>query len=204
MHNHNHDYSKPADRASLELAKAALEANNMVAYIVKDAAAAKAKALELIPEDSEILTMTSETLLATGLVEEINESGHFNSVRKELMKTPGVPQKKLGAAPTYTIGSVGAITEEGQAVIASNTGSQLPAYAYGSDKVIWVVGAQKVVADVNHGLDRIFGYMLPLESKRAQKAYGVEGSSVNKILIVEKEATPDRIHVILVEEALGY
>lgn len=97
-----------------------------------------------------------------------------------------------------------AVTEDGKIVIASNTGSQLGAYAYGSQHVIWVVGAQKIVPNIDQAIKRIYDYVLPLESERAHKAYGVEGSAVNKMLIVNAEGTPDRVTVIFIKESIGF
>ncbi len=102
------------------------------------------------------------------------------------------------------VGSVHAVTENGQVVVASNTGSQLPAYAYGSQNVIWVVGTQKIVSDLDAAFNRINEYVLPLEADRARKAYGVEGSNVSKLLILNKEINPNRIKLIFVNENLGF
>ncbi len=97
-----------------------------------------------------------------------------------------------------------AVTEDGKVLIASNSGSQLPAYAYGSGHVIWVVGAQKIVKNLDEGIKRIYEHSLPLESERARKAYGVPGSAVNKLLIINKEIIPGRITMILTKEKLGF
>jgi hypothetical protein len=88
-------------------------------------------------------------------------------------------------------------------LIASNTGSQLPAYVYGARHVIWVVGTQKIVKDVSEGMQRIWEYCLPLEDERAREAYGV-GSAVNKLLIIHGEVRPNRITVIFVKAVLGF
>ena len=78
----------------------------------------------------------------------------------------------------------------------------MPAYAYGSSNVIFVVGAQKIVKNVDEGIKRIYEYCLDLESERARRAYGVPGSSVNKILIINKEFQEKRITLIFVNELL--
>ena len=119
-------------------------------------------------------------------------------------KNQGREMQKLGAAPEWAIGSVHAVTENGEVLIASASGSQLPAYAYGSSNVIFVVGAQKIVKNVDEGIKRIYEYCLPLESERARIAYGVPGSSVNKILIINKEFQEKRINLIFVNEVLGF
>ena len=187
---------------------ASLKNNGIDAMVVDNGGEARAKALELIPEQSEVMNMTSVTLETIGIPKEINESGKYNSVRNQLnsmdRNTQNSEMQKLGAAPMYAIGSVHAITQEGQVVIASNTGSQLPSYAYGAAKVIWVVGAQKIVQNLDAAFKRIYEYVLPLESERARKAYGVEGSNVSKLLIVNKEIASGRIVIIFVKEVLGF
>ncbi len=187
--------------------KAALEANGMAVEVVNSAAAAKAKVLEILPKGAEVMNMTSETLAEIGVTQVITESGDYDSVKVKLMqmdrKTQSSEMQKLGAAADWSIGSVHALTQDGHAIIASQTGSQLPGYAYGSSHVIWVVGAQKIVKNIAEGMKRIEDYVLPLESERARKAYGVAGSNINKLLIVNREF-PNRITVIIVKEKLGF
>lgn len=187
----------------------ALKANGIEAKFVETKEDAKREVLSLVPESSEVMTMTSQTLSQANLDEEINKAdSKFKPVRDKLYamdrSTQGQEMNKLGAAPQYVLGSVHAVTEDGHVLIASNTGSQLPAYAYGAMHVIWVVGAQKIVKNTDEGIRRIYEHSLPLESERAKKAYGVPGSSVNKILILNKEVQPQRITLILVNEVLGF
>lgn len=187
----------------------ALQQNGIEAFVVGNSQEAKKKVLGLIPEGSEVMTMTSMTLDNIGLSEEINKTdGKFKPVRDKLYamdrKTQGQEMNRLGAAPEYVVGSVHAVTEDGHVLIASNTGSQLPAYTYGALHIIWVVGAQKIVKNTDEGIKRIYEHSLSLESERAKKAYGVPGSAVNKILIVNKEINPGRITLIFVKEKLGF
>lgn len=196
------------DDATLEKVIAALKASGIEAEVVESAQEAKKRVLALIPKGSEVMTMTSQTLEATGISEGLNTSADFVSVREKLnaanQKDPNRQMKQLGAAPQYCVGSVHAITEDGHCLIASATGSQLPAYVYGSDKVIWVAGTQKIVKNTEEGLKRVYEYVLPLESERAKVAYGVPGSAVNKLLIFNKEIAPGRVRLILVKEKLGF
>jgi hypothetical protein len=97
---------------------------------------------------------------------------------------------------------VHAVTQDGKVLVASNTGSQLSSYANAAAHVIWVVGTQKIVRDLDDGLRRIYEHSLPLENERAKKAYGME-SAVNKILIVNRD-TPGRISMVLVKQAVGF
>lgn len=187
---------------------AALRENGIEALFVETGEEAKKKVLGLLPESAEVLNMSSTTLDSIGLAKEVMESGMFNAVRKKLSsmdrKTQGSEMQKLGAAPEWALGSVHAVTERGEVLVASQSGSQLPAYSYGSSHVVWVVGTQKIVRDRDEGFRRIYEHCLPLESERARKAYGVPGSGVNKVLLVNKEAKPGRITVIFVNQVLGF
>lgn len=197
-----------AEQTSIDNTVQALKRNGMTAVVVESAEKAKEYVASLLPKQAEVMTMTSVTLDSTGISEMINESETFNAVKPRLFamdrKTQGSEMNKLGAAPEYAVGSVHAITEDGKIVIASNTGSQLPAYAYGSPHVVWVVGTQKIVKNLDEATKRVYEYVLPLESERAKKAYGVEGSNVSKLLIINHEVNPERITIIFVKEVLGY
>ncbi len=186
---------------------AALTKNGMTAEVVQNGEAAKKRVLEMVPPGAEVMQMSSMTLDEVGLSKELNESGKYNAVKPRLYaldrKTQELEMQKMGAAPEWTVGSVHALTEDGQVIISSNTGSQLPAYAYGSLHVIWVVGAQKIVKDLGVGLKRISDYVLPLESERMKKLYGFP-SNVSKLLIISKEIKPGRISVVIVKEKLGF
>ena len=186
-----------------------LKSNGIDAEFVETGEMAKKVILSLIPKGSEVMTMTSVTLGEVGLDEEINRAdSKYNPVRDRMYSldrnTQAQEMNKLGGAPEFVLGSVHAVSEDGKVLIASNTGSQLGAYAYGALNVIWVVGVQKIVKDLDEGIKRIYEYVLPLESERAHKAYGVEGSNVSKLLIINKEINPKRIKIIFVGEKLGF
>jgi len=197
----------PSD-SILEKTAGALRANNFDVEIVEDASAAREKVLALIPEKAEVMTMTSETLEITGIAKEINESGKYDAVKPRLYaldrEKDGLKMQKMGAAPQWVLGSVHAITWGGKVLIASNTGSQLPAYAYGSQHVVWVVGVQKIVKDLDSAFERVDKYTLPLEAVRANKAYGMPGSYPSKLLVVNQETVPGRIKIIFVKQNLGF
>ena len=116
--------------------------------------------------------------------------------------TQGKQIRQLGAAPDVMVGSVHAITADGQIVTASASGSQVTAYAGGAGQVVYVVGSQKLVPDLDTAFARIEEYVLPLEDARAQVAYGMH-SAINKLLIVRGDA-PGRTSVVLVKDAIGF
>ena len=203
----NQKFSKLASEKAIATAVSSLERNGIKTIVTENSGQAKKEALDIIPAGAEVFTTTSQTAEVVSLAKEINESGEYSSVRNKLMEmnrsTQSREMAKLGAAPEFVVGSVHAVTEDGQLLIASASGSQLPAEAYSGGKVIFLVGTQKIVKNIQEGLRRIYEYSYPLEDERAQKAYGMR-SGVNKILIINKEMTPGRITVILIKENLGF
>jgi L-lactate utilization protein LutB len=200
-------FSILASDAQIERTMKALEANNIHAIVAENGAEARKKLFEIIPAHAEVFTSSSVTLTALGIPDEIDKSTRFDSVRAKMAsmdrKTQNREMQKLGATPEYMLGSVHAVTETGRIIIASKTGSQLAGYVAGAVHVLWVVGTQKIVPTLEIGLKRVEEYTLPLETARAQKAFGV-GSSIDKLLIVNKEFMPGRTTMILVKENLGF
>lgn len=201
-------WNLPATDDSIDKTITALTENGITTSVVSSLNEAKIKVLEMIPQGSEVHTNTSVTLDKSGISAEINDSGNYNATKPRLMRmnreTQSLEMQKLGAGPDWVLGSVHAVTEDGKVIIASNSGSNLPSYAYGAPHVIWVVGSQKIVKDLDEGMKRIYDHTLPLESERAHKAYGVEGSFVSKLLIFNKEPNPDRLNMIIVKQPVGY
>jgi hypothetical protein len=111
--------------------------------------------------------------------------------------------RRMLATPDVSVGSVAAVTETGSLVVASGSGSQLPGYAGGSARAIWVIGAQKVVPDLSTALRRVEDHCLPLESDRAMRVYGYP-SAVNRLLVLNAEPRPGRGTVLLLREAIGF
>jgi hypothetical protein len=111
--------------------------------------------------------------------------------------------RRLLACPDVAVGSVHAVTETGSLVIASGSGSQLPGYAGGAGRVIWIAGAQKIVPGLPDALRRVEEHCLPLENARALAVYG-QPSAVNRLLILNAEPYPGRGTVLLLREAIGF
>lgn len=199
------DFSAPASTERLDRTVAALRDRGHDVHPVDSVGDARAAVLELLPTDQGIFTALSETLRLTGIAAAVEESGVYESVRKQAAEFSGdfVRQLKLGAAPDVALGSVHAVTEDGQLVVASATGSQLASYAAGALRTIFVVGAQKVVPDLDRALRRIREHCLPLESQRVRAASGHD-SFIGKILIIEREAIPNRTTVVLVRKPIGF
>jgi hypothetical protein len=196
-----------ADNVRVKRTMAALEANGITVLRASDAAAAKRIVLGLIPEASPVHQGASQTLDVLGITYEIERSGRYAALRPRIWsmdrETEADEIRRLGAAPDVMLGSVHAVTETGSLLAASMSGSQLGPYVSGAGRVILVVGTQKIVSDLEEGLLRINEYAWRLEDARAQAAYGIR-SAVNKVVVINREITPGRITVVLVDEALGF
>ncbi len=198
-------FAAPADPAAVDRAVAGLRARGFVVHLVDTVGEARKRVLDLLPRDETVFTASSETLRRSGLTADIDESAGFRSVRRDAgdLGTDMVARLRLGATPDVVVGSVHALTEDGVLVAASASGSQLAPYASGARRAIWVVGAQKVVPDLDTALRRVHTYSMPLEWRRIHEATG-RASFVGKVLIVEREAFPERGTVVLVREPIGF
>ena len=197
-------FAVPATRERLQRVAVALRANNIATEIVSRDVVRDA-VLALIPEGAEVHVGLSETMRELGITDAL-EGGKYLAIRPQLMKLDRTTQRremaKLASAPDYMLGSVHAVTDDGQLIIGSGSGSQLGPYANGAGTLILVVGAQKIVTDVQEGLRRVRDYSLPLEDRR-QKAAGKPGSVLTKTLIISRES-PGRTHLFLLDEAIGF
>jgi hypothetical protein len=117
-------------------------------------------------------------------------------------QTQMAEMKAIAGGADYALGSVHAITSDGAVVIASASGSQLAAYAWGAPNVIFVAGAQKLVPNLEAAHDRVVNHSLKLEDVRAQAAYG-QGSYIGKVLEIRQEM-PGRIHLVLIRQNVGF
>ena len=199
-------YEELANEESLEKTKTSLERNGFKVFITDNKKEALNKFLEIVPKNVEIMNNSSVTLDEVGISKEVME-GNYDSVKKKMasinQKEMRDKMRKLTTVADYVVGSAQAVTENGQILMASNTGSQLPGYAFGASKVIFVIGTQKIVKDINEAFKRVEEYILPLESERLKKIYGVP-SNISKVLIINKEINPDRITIIFVKEKIGF
>ena len=200
-------FSEPASPERLERAANALTAHNFATEVLDDASSARERIHELIPENASVFTGASETLRLSGIDADLNSSGRYDAAKARSLTMDRDRDRRqlwqLISVPDVIVGSVHAVTETGSLVIASASGGQLPGYAGGAAHAIWVVGAQKIVADLPTALERVESYCLPLESERAMKAYGQQ-SAINRLLILNAEPQPGRGTVLLLREAIGF
>lgn len=199
-------WSEPASSERLERAAKALRQNGLQVHVVETPADALRLLPDVVAKDKVVFTSTSETTRLSGIADELDKSGHYQSLRKRLSTmdraTQGDEMRRLGAAPDIVVGSVHAVTEDGRLVVASATGSQLGPYAASAGKAVWFVGSQKIVRDLDAAMRRIESYAYPLEDARARRVYGGP-SKIGKLLIINGDA-PHRSTVVLIREPIGF
>jgi YkgG family uncharacterized protein len=199
-------FTELPDDETLQATVVALEEHGFSVEVVDDFDAARAAVLARIPEGSSVMTNTSVTLEETGIADAINNGGPYDSARNKMMgldyETQAKEMKAIAGQAEFALGSVHAVTRDGALLIASASGSQLAAYAWGAANVIFVVGAQKLVPNAEAGRERILEHSLKLEDARAYAAYG-QNSFVGKILEIHQEM-PGRIHVVVIRQSVGF
>jgi hypothetical protein len=201
------EFSGLASEDDIESVAHTLENNGVTAFVSDSGNEARELVRSMLPEGAEVFNNTSQTLEAIGVADDIERSGRYQPLRLRLYQMDremqGREMRNLVASPDYVVGSAHALTQGGSLLIASASGSQLGPVVSGAGHVILVIGGQKVVADIDTGLRRIYEYCLPLEDERARRAYGVP-SGVNNVLIINKVVFPERVTAILVKERLGF
>ena len=200
------DFAAPASEAELETLAEKLRERNFEVVIVRDGEEAKAEVLKRIPGGAVVHSGKSKTLEDAGVFQELMENESYDFVRRRTMKMDRVTQRdemrKAGAAPDIMLGSVHAVTEAGQLVITSASGSQIGPIASGAGKLILVIGSQKIVPDLDTAFRRITDYVFSYEDARLREAMGV-GTKITRTLILERDFMPGRTTIILVREPIG-
>lgn len=107
----------------------------------------------------------------------------------------------------YAISSVDAITQEGEFALVDASGTRVVLTHSAAKGVVYVVGAQKIVKDVDSAWERIKSYVYETESARVRKQYpGAAGSTLANSLIVNNQQpyAKGRFHFVIVNEVVGF
>ena len=172
---------------------------------------ALARVLALVPDGATLVTAASVTLDEIGFQTEVKSGRHSWRNLSAEIRAENDPDKRavirrLSSTADYSLGSVAAIAETGEIVIASGSGSQLSPYL-SSPNVIWVAGIQKIVPTLEDALRRVREYCAPKVEEIGKKTLGRDGAgTIGKILIFENEAAHLRrnVNLILVNETVGF
>jgi hypothetical protein len=203
------DYTTLASKEVLDKTVAALTANSFLPEVLPNKEAALARIKELIPAGASVMNGTSTTLEQIGYIDYLKAGTHGWKNLHEAILAEKDPAKqsmlRKSVAPDYYLGSVHAATENGEMLIASASGSQLPSLAFTASNLILVVSTEKITPTITDGLARIETHVVPLEDARMKAAHGY-GTLHAKTLVLHKEhpAMGRKAHILLVEEKLGF
>ena len=197
----------PATAASISRTIEALATRNVDAILVESRDAALLKLKELVPEGSEVFVSTSETLDTIGYTEHMNGNDRYVNLHDQMLAhTDPAAQREFRRKTTiadYFVGSVQAIAATGEIVVASGSGSQIGAFAYGARRVILVAGTQKICPTLADAESRTRGFTLERHD-RWLEGRGARPTPIGKYLVMEHEPMVGRISMILIPESLGW
>ncbi len=203
-------YTELATKEAVERTALALGTRGVEAFTVENKEEALAKIKELIPPGASVMNGASVTLEQLGFVDYLKEGEHgWNNLKEEVAKekdpTKQAVLRKRSILSDYYLGSVHALSETGEFVIASNTGSQLVHVVFSSPNLIFVVSTKKIVPTLTDAMDRLYKHVIPLEEVHMQEKYGV-GTAPNKVLTWNGEyaGLQRKVRMILVNEDLGF
>ena len=204
------NYTDLASKEIVQKTAEAIKARGMAVEIVNTGAEALEKIKSLIPAGASVNNGSSVTLKEIGFVEYLKSGAHgWNNLHEAVLaeKDPAkqAELRNFSNFAEYYLGSVHALSQTGEMVIASASGSQLPSLANTAKNIILVVGTQKITPDLDQALKRLRKHVIPLEDAR-MKSTGAPGTVLAKILILEQEPVfmGRKVHVILVNEKLGF
>lgn len=204
------DYTTLASTESVARAAEALTANRFTPVVLQSGKEALEYIKTHIPKGASVMNGSSVTLEEIGFVEYFKGALHgWNNLHASVLAENDEQKRKdlrrHSVVSDYYLGSVHALTEDGQLIVGSNTGSQMPHLAYTSPNLILVVGTQKIVPTISAGMERLEKHVVPLENEHMKKLYG-NGTAHNKTLILHGESamTKRSVTVLLVNEKLGF
>lgn len=204
------NYDTQAIKESLDKTIKSLQGKGYQVFNVKDRIEALEKIKTLIPPNVSVMNGASKTLDQIGYLDFLKsgKSGWNDLHAKVAAESDPEKRRKIRKEATlsdFYLGSVNALTEDGQMVIASNSGSQLTSIAFNSTNLIFVISTNKIVPSLEEAMKRIEEFVYPLENQH-MKDLGAPGTMLSKVLIFKGEnpMMGRKINIILVNEKLGF
>lgn len=189
-----------------------LESRNMSGYYAADKEAAVKQALELIPEGSSIAMGGCASAHEIGLIK-VLEDGNYNYINRDKLS----PRESLLAAydADVFLSSANAITSDGVMVNIDGNSNRVSCIAQGPKKVVFIVGMNKVCSDLDAAMKRARNVAAPANAQRFEvktpckttgKCFDCKSPDTIccQFLITRYSRHKDRIHVILVNDTLGF
>ena len=194
-----------------------LEKNGFSALYAATAAEAKDAFLARIPEGVTVGIAGGQTLEQIGVRPYLRESGKFNLISPgpEMDAAEALAMRKKTLTADIMVCGTNAITENGFLVNVDGWGQRVAGMIFGPDKVIIGAGINKVVKDLPAAWERLRRVARPMNNIRyglknpcTETGFCADCSNDTRICnyfsVIERSRIPDRIHVILIGEELGY
>ena len=192
---------------------AGLASRNMTGYYVQTKEEALKKALELIPEGSKVTKGGSMSVLEIGLDKALKE-GNYDYCDRDATTDKRAAELFAYSADVF-LGSTNAIMEDGVPINIDGNSNRVSAYAFGPKKLVLIVGMNKVAGDVDAAMKRArneaatinaqrFGLQTPCSKTGACMDCKSPDTICCQFLITRFSRHKDRIHVILVNDSLGF
>ena len=204
------NYTELASKETAAKTAQGLKDRNFNPVILETGADALEYIKRTIPPGASVMNGSSTTLEQIGFVDYLKSGEHsWNNLHAAIVaEKDGAKQAELrkhSVASDYYLGSVHALTESGEMVIASNTGSQQPHLVFTSPNLILVVSTKKIVPLLEAAIDRLEKHVIPPEDAHMMEKYGV-GTKRNKTVILhgENPMMKRSVTVVLVNEDLGF
>ncbi len=190
-----------------------LESRNMTGYYAESKEAALAKALELIPEKSTVTMGGGMSVHEIGLVEAL-QKGDYNFIDRDAYEDKRAAML-LAYDADFFLSSANAMTEDGIIVNIDGNSNRVSAIAQGPKKVLFIVGMNKICNDSDSAMKRARNVAAPINAQRfglstpcSKTGACMDCKSPDTIccqfLITRFSRHKDRIHVILVNDDLGF
>jgi L-lactate utilization protein LutB len=193
---------------------------NICGFYCKNKEQAAAKIAEIIPKTATIGLSGSLTLGQLGIIKQLEERGNkvFNQNQSGITRGESLELRKQGTQADYYLTSANAVSLKGELVFFSAYGNRTAGISYAKN-VIVVCGSNKITQNLEEALKRSREYATPLNCKRLEWNTPCFKDGICRkevcifpeykrmccqILVVEAEAIPDRLTVILVGENLGF
>lgn len=194
-----------------------LEKNNMRGYFVQDEKEAIGKIKEIMKKGEVVTVGGSMTLFEIGAIDLLRNGDYeFLDRYAEGLAPEDIKEifRKGFSADSYLTSS-NAITEQGELYNIDGNGNRVASMLFGPDKVIVVVGKNKIVVDVEDAVKKVKAIGSPANNIRLKKENPCVKSGFcsdctsptricNEYTLIKRQAQPDRIHVIIVNKDLGY
>lgn len=194
-----------------------LNNNNMNGYLVNSKEELYSKIEQLVPEGSVVSCGGSMSLFEYGVIDHLRNGRYkFLDRYKEGLTPEQVTKifKESFLADAY-FASSNAVTEDGKLYNVDGNGNRVAAMLYGPDKVILLVGVNKIVKDIDEAIKRNREISAPANAKRLNKktpcakiGYCMDCKSNEKVCreftVIASQIRKDRIHVIFMNENIGY